>query len=86
MNLFFAAIGKNIAAKLPAPSGNATIGADRSDLGNMSLPLLTRIEICSQQIWRKVKELKSNKSSSPDNLSPRLLVITKTTPACWNLL
>ena len=38
MNLFFAAIGKNIAAKLPAPSGNATIGADRSDLGNMSLP------------------------------------------------
>ena len=34
INSFFATTGKNIAAKLPTPSGNATIGNYRSDLGN----------------------------------------------------
>ena len=32
MNSFFANIGKNIAAKLPIPPGNAATGAYRSDL------------------------------------------------------
>ena len=34
MNSFFVTIGKNIAAKLPTPSGNATIGAFRVLIGS----------------------------------------------------
>lgn len=39
----------------------------------MSPPLLTQIDISPQQIYRKVNELKTNESSGPDNLSPKLL-------------
>ena len=73
MNSFFANIGKNIAAKLSIPLGNATTGAYRSDLGDTSPPLLSQTEISPQRICRKVNDLKSNKSSGPDTLSPKLL-------------
>ena len=77
MNSFFANIGKNIAAKLPIPPGNATTGAYRSDLGDTSPLLLSavlsQIEVSPRRICRTVNELKSNKSSGPDNLSPKLL-------------
>ena len=73
MNSLFANIFKTIAAKLPIPPGNATAGAYRSDLGDTSPPLLSQIEISPQRICRKVNDLKSNKSSGPDNLSPKLL-------------
>ena len=59
--------------KLPIPPGNATAGVYRSDLGNTSPPLLSQIEIPPQRIYRKVNQLKLNKSSGPDNLSPKLL-------------
>ena len=73
MNSFFANIGKNIAAKLAKPPGNATTDVYRSDLGDTSPPLLSHIQISPQRICRKVNELNSNKSSGPDNLSPKLL-------------
>ena len=73
MNSFFANIGKNIAAKLPIPPGNATTGAYRSDLGDTSPPLLSQIEISPRRTRRTVNGLKSNKSSGPDNLSPKLI-------------
>ena len=38
MNSFFANIGKNIAANLPIPHGNATTVTKRSDLGDTSPP------------------------------------------------
>ena len=47
MNSFFANIGKNIAAKLPIPHGNATTGAKRSDLGDTSPPQLSQTELRS---------------------------------------
>ena len=62
MNSFFANIGKNIAAKLPIPPGNATAGAYRSDLRDTSPPLLSQIEISLHRICRKVNDLKSNTS------------------------
>ena len=73
MKSFFVNIGKNIAAKLPIPPGNATTGAYRSDLGDASPPLISQIEISPQRMCRKVNDLKSKKSSGPDNLSPKLL-------------
>ena len=42
-------------------------------LGNTPPPILNQIEISPQRICKKVNELKSNKSSGPDNLSPILL-------------
>ena len=72
-SLFFANIGRNIAAKLPIPPGNTTTGAYRSDLGDKSPLILSHIEISPQRICKKVNELRSNKSSGPDNLSPKLL-------------
>ncbi|XP_068689637.1 uncharacterized protein [Montipora foliosa] len=68
MNSFFANIGKNIATKLPIPPGNATAGVYKSDLGDTSPPLLSQIEISPHRICRKINDLKSNKSSGPDNL------------------
>ena len=79
MNSFLANIGKNIAVKLPIPPGNATTDVYRSDLGNTSPPLLSHIEIFPQRICRKVNELKSNKSSGPDNLSPNYSSLRGTT-------
>ena len=88
MNSFFANVGKNIAAKLPIPPGNATTGAYRSDLGDTSLPLLSHIQISPQRICRKVNELNSNKSSGPDNLSPKLLKLVgdDVVPSMYRLL
>ena len=88
MNSFFANIGKNIAAKLPIPPGNATTGAYRSGLGDTSPPLLSHIQISPQRICRKVNELNSNKSSGPDNLSPKLLKLVgdDVVPSMYRLL
>ena len=79
MKSFFANIGKNIAAKLPISPGTATTVAYRSDLGDTSPPLPSQIEISPQRICRKVNDPKSNKSSGPDNLSPKLLKLARTT-------
>ena len=88
MTSFFANIGKNIAAKLPIPPGNATTGAYRTDLGDTSPPHLSHIQISPQRICRKVNELNSNKSSGPDNLSPKLvkLVGDDVVPSMYRLL
>ena len=77
MNSFFVNIGKNIVTKLPITPGNAKSGAYRSDLGDTSPPLLSQIEISPQRICRKVNDLKSNNSSDPDNLSPKLLKLAR---------
>ena len=77
LNSFFANIGKNIAAKLPIPLGNATTGAYRSDLDDKSPPLLSQIEISPQRICRKVNDPKSNRSSGPDTLSAKLLKLAE---------
>ena len=69
MNSFFANIGTNIAAKLPIPPRNATAGVYRSDLGDTPPSLLSQIEIFPHRICRKINDLKSNKSSGPDNFS-----------------
>ena len=88
MNSFFANIGKNIAAKLPIPPGNATTGAYRSGLGDTSPPLLSHIQISPQRICRKVNELNSINSLGPDNLSPKLLKLAgdDIVPSMYRLL
>ena len=88
MTSFFANIGKNIAAKLPIPPGNATTGAYGSGLGDTLPPLLSHIQISPRRICRKVNELNSNKSSGPDNLSPKLLKLAgdDVVPSMYRLL
>ena len=73
MNSLFVNTGKNIAAKLPIPPGNAATGAYRSDLGDTLTPLLSQIEISPPRIRSKVYDLKSSKPSGLDNLSSKLL-------------
>ena len=76
VNSFFANIGKNITAKLPTPPGNATTGAYRSDLCDTSPPAtISNWDLSTERNAgrSKIKDLKSNKSSGPDNLTPKLL-------------
>ena len=70
MNSYFTTIGKNLIDSLPMPSEHALVDGSTTSclIPAPSFSLLT-----NQVVEEKVNKLKANKSSGPDEVSPKLL-------------
>ena len=70
MNSYFTTIGENLINSLPLPSEHALVDGNitSSLIPAPSFPLLT-----NQVVEEQVNRLKANKSSGPDEVSPKLL-------------
>ena len=68
MNSYFTAIGENLINSPPMPTQHAPVDENTSLIPESSFALLT-----NQSVQERVNKLKTNKSSGPDDISPKLL-------------
>ena len=68
LNTYFANIGENLAKQLPKPTDLIT-----EDPEKPHVPVLLRVCLRESDIKRKIESLKSNKSTGPDGISPKLI-------------
>ena len=70
-NFYFSRIGKNLASALPDPEISQV--NDQGSVCVREIPTILEVNITQHNVRREIKELKTNKSTGPDNISPKLL-------------
>ena len=68
MNAYFSSIGATLAAKLPVLQTKADTDSDPT-----GTPILDAIRIQESTVKNKISNLKTNKATGPDDISPRLI-------------
>ena len=71
MNSFFATIGQKLSDNLPPADNVKEATVVKADIKNVSL--LVDFNVSWSKIRDKVNELKTNKSTGPDDIHPKLL-------------
>ena len=70
-NFYFSRIGENLASALPDPEISQV--NDQGSVCVREVPTISEVNLTQHNVRREIKELKTNKSTGPDNISPKLL-------------
>lgn len=73
MNSYFATIGEKLASALPVPDGNDGNETVEVNTEECVVPPVAEFNVSCLTIRKKINALKTNKSTCPDNIQPRLL-------------
>ena len=71
LNFYFSRIGENLASALPDPEISQVY--DQGSVCVREIPTISEVNLMQHNVRREINELKTNKSTGPDNISPKLL-------------